>query len=73
MEQQQLLTLSRVANEFGVTEITIGRWIKLGRLRVVKMGPTTRRISRAELNRFIERSTNDSPARTSSLNLNGQA
>lgn len=71
MENQDLIPLSRVAHELGITEITLSRWIKQGRLSVVEMGPTTRRISRAELNRFIERSTSlTCRARRPAVNLN---
>ncbi len=54
----ELLTTKEVAEYFRVSERTIHRWIKNGSLRAYKFGadkPSTLRIAKSELERFLEK------------------
>ena len=61
MNSDELLDLKSVAEQLDVSDTTLNKWLRQGKLTVVELTPTTRRITRAELNRFLRSAT--TPAR----------
>ena len=69
MTSTKLWRLHEVAKELRVPVSTVEAWVKENKVAIVRTGPNTPRISQAEVERLIARST--VPARsTSSLCLN---
>jgi excisionase family DNA binding protein len=52
-EPDELLSLERVAAALAVSRAQVGRLIRRGDLRIIRIGPRTVRVARAELDRFI--------------------
>ena len=47
-----LLTINEVAKEFRVHPRTIKRWVKAGRLAVIRLSPNTVRVDESEIQRL---------------------
>ena len=50
-----LLTVKDVAERFQVSVKTVNRWVKDGKLRMVRLGPRMRRFRLAEITKLEER------------------
>jgi len=56
MVDESLLTLDEVAERLGVSRVTLWRWIKNGKLAVVRLSQRTIYVRREELERFLKTS-----------------
>ena len=63
MTEPQLLTPVQIAEALQLTESTITRWLRNGRLRGFKVGKDWR-VSTADLNAFLEEKANVPPMRS---------
>jgi excisionase family DNA binding protein len=53
MTDDNLITLSEVADRLGISRVTLWRWIKDGKLASVKLSKRTVYVREEELERFI--------------------
>ena len=51
----KLLTSKQVANKLGVSEFTIWRYIKAGKLKAIKLTPRNFRIEEKDLIQFLKK------------------
>lgn len=54
MAGTELLTITETAQRLSVSTKTVRRWIKGGRLRAVRLGPSLIRVKATELDTFAE-------------------
>jgi len=52
---KQLLTPVQVAEMLGLSEFTIYRYIKAGKIKTIKLTPRNFRIEKEELKKFLEK------------------
>ena len=54
----EYLTPEQIAEQLAVTPSTVRRWIRSGALPAVKAGPRVWRISKADLDEYLQRARN---------------
>ncbi len=52
--KHELIELWMAAEELGITEGTLSSMIRRGKIEVIRLGPRSVRVSRAELNRLVD-------------------
>jgi excisionase family DNA binding protein len=53
MIDESLLTLDETAEKLGISKVTLWRWVKDGKLAVVRLSPRVVYVRKEELRRFI--------------------